>query len=108
MPPTTIMLHPSKGVVIHLNKDQSSNESHGGGHPVGLQPPQFKDVPDGAVLILYRQKFESPNLESLQKIFHNFINHPACNYFKRKSSQATAFQNIQAACKIGWKMEALR
>jgi hypothetical protein len=59
-----------------------------------------------AVLILSGRKFESPNLESLQKILHLFINEPTSDYFKKKSSHATAFENIQAACKAGWKSEA--
>ena len=61
-----------------------------------------------AVLILSGRKFESPNLESLQKILHLFINEPTSDYFKKKSSHATAFENIQAACKAGWKSEAMR
>jgi hypothetical protein len=54
-----------------------------------------------AVFILSGRKFESPNLES-------FINEPTSDYFKKKSSHATAFENIQAACKAGWKSEATR
>ena len=61
-----------------------------------------------AVLILSGRKFESPNLESLQKILHLFLNEPTSDYFKKKSSHATAFENIQAACKAGWKSEAMR
>jgi hypothetical protein len=58
------------------------------------------------VLILSGRKFKSPNLESLQKIMFLFMDKPACNYFKRRLPQATAFQNIQAACKAGWKTKA--
>ena len=61
-----------------------------------------------AVFILSGRKFESPNLESLQKILHLFINEPTSDYFKKKSLHATAFENIQAACKAGWKSEATR
>ena len=60
-----------------------------------------------AVLILSGRKFESPNLELLQKILPLFINEPTSDYFKKKSSQATAFENIQAACKAGWKTEPM-
>jgi hypothetical protein len=105
------MLHPSKGVVINLNKDQSSNESVGSNVEEVVQwdrSLRSSQTFQMTVLILSGQKFESPNLELLQKILHNFINKPPCNYFKRKSTQSTAFRNIQAACKIGWKMEASR
>ncbi len=61
-----------------------------------------------AELILSGRKFESPNLEFLQKILHLFINEPTSDYFKKKSSHVTAFENIQAACKAGWKLEATR
>ena len=60
-----------------------------------------------AVRILSGRKFKSPNLESLQKILHLFINEPTSDYFKKKSSHATAFENIQAACNAGWKSEAM-
>ena len=61
-----------------------------------------------AVLIFSGRKFKSPNLESLQKILHLFINEPTSDYFKKKSSHSTAFENMQAACKAGWKSEATR
>jgi hypothetical protein len=99
------MLHPSKGGVINLNKDQSSNESVGSNVEEVIQwgrSLRSSKTFQTAVLILSGRKFESPNLELLRKILHNFINQPPCDYFKRKSTQSTAFQNIQAACKIGW------
>jgi hypothetical protein len=105
------MLHPSKGVVIHLNEDQSSNESVGSNVEEVVQwdcSLRSSKTFQTAMLILSGHKFESPNLELLQKVLHNFINQPACDYFRSKSTQATAFRNIQAACKIGWKTEASR
>ena len=59
-----------------------------------------------AVLILSGRKFESPSLESLQIILRLFTNEPTSDYFKKISSHATALENIQAACKAGWKSEA--
>ncbi len=61
-----------------------------------------------AVLIVSSCKFESPNLKFQQKIHLMFIAGHSCNYyFKRGLPQATAFGNIQAVCKVGWKMEEL-
>ena len=102
--------HPLKGN-IHLENDSSGNDSVDSEVEEVVQwdsslrnTKTFKTV----VLILSGCKFESPNLESLQKILHLFINKPTSNYFKKKSSHATAFVNIQAACKAGWKMEHTR
>ena len=102
------MWHPSKGV-IHLEDDLSGNESVDSDVEEVVQwdrslssTKTFKT----AVLILSGRKFESPSLESLQNILHLFIN--TSDYFKKKSSSATAFENIQAACKAGWKSEATR
>ncbi len=75
---------------------------------MGPQPPLDEDVPDGGADPL-RRKFKSPNLESLLKILLMFIADHSCNYyFKRMSPQATAFQNSQATCKVGWKTEVSR
>ena len=97
------MWHPSKGV-IHLEDDSSGNESVDSDVEEVVQwdrslssTKTFKT----AVLILSGCKFESPNLESLQKILHLFISEPNSNYFNKKSLHATAFENIQAACKAG-------
>jgi hypothetical protein len=101
--------HPSKGI-IHLEDDSSGNESVDSDVEEVVQwdcslrnTKRFKT----AVLILSGRKFESPNLELLQKILHLFINEPTSDYFKKKSLQATAFENIQAACKAGWKTEPM-
>ena len=100
----------SKGI-IHLEDDLSGDESVDSDVVVVVQwdrslrsTKTFKT----AVLILSGRKYESPNLESLQKILHLFVNEPASDYFKKKSSQTTAFENIQAACKAGWKSETTR
>jgi hypothetical protein len=97
--------------IIHLEDDSSGNESVDSDVEEVVQwdrslrnTKTFKT----AVLILSGRKFESPNLELLQKILPLFINEPTSDYFKKKSSQATAFENIQAACKAGWKTEHTR
>jgi hypothetical protein len=107
---TSAMWHPSKGV-IHLEDDSSGNEIVDSDVDKVVQwdrslssTKTFKT----AVLILSGRKFESPSLESLQKILHLFINEPTSDYFKKISSHATAFAKIQAACKAGWKLEATR
>jgi hypothetical protein len=73
---TSAMKHPSKEV-IHLEDDSSGNESVDSDVEEVVQwdrslssTKTFKT----AVLILSGRKFESPNLESLQKNLHLFIN----------------------------------
>ena len=102
------MWYSSKGV-IHLEDDLSGNESVDSDVEEVVQwdrslrnTKTFKT----AVLILSGRKFKSPTFELLHKILHLFINEPTSDYFKKKSSQATAFENIQATCKAGWKSEA--
>jgi hypothetical protein len=102
------MLHQPKRFTIHLVN--SGNESVGSDVEKNFQwdcslcsVKTFQT----AVLILSGYKFESPNLKLLQKILLMFIADHSCNYyFKRRSPQATAFGNIQAACKVGWNTEA--
>jgi hypothetical protein len=101
------MLHLPKGV-IHLA--DSGNESVGSEVEEIVQwdrSLRLTNTFQMAVLILSGHKFESPNLKLLQKILLMFIADHSCNYyFNRRSPQATTFENIQAACKFGWKTEA--
>ena len=60
-----------------------------------------------AVAILAGRRCESPNLESQQNLF-NFIDQPARDYFLSRSLQAKAFDEINVACKLGWKTEGMR
>jgi hypothetical protein len=59
-------------------------------------------------LILSVRRFDSPNLEEQQKILFNFIDQPAQEYFLGRSPQAKAFEELKAACKLGWKSETSR
>jgi hypothetical protein len=103
------MFHLPKGV-IHLAN--SSNENVGSDVEEAIwwdrSLPLMKTF-QMAVLILSSRKCESPILELLQKILLMFIADRSCNYcLKRRMPHATAFENIQAACKVGCKTEGLR
>ena len=58
-----------------------------------------------AVNILSGRKFNSPNLESQQKVLLMFICQSAHSYFQSKSSQAKAFDNLKETIHLGWSTE---
>ena len=56
-----------------------------------------------AVMILSGRAYSSPTLADQQKVLLRFVDEPAEIYFKRNSTQASAFKNIMFDCKSGWK-----
>jgi len=97
------MWHPSKGV-IHLEDDLSGNESVDSDVEEVVQwdhslssTKTFKT----AELILYGRKFESPNLESLQKILHLFINKHTSDYFKKNHRTQLPLRTSRPLARLG-------
>ncbi len=91
--------HPSSSATIvmsHLSKrdirlDDSGNENVGSDLEEIVQwdcSLCLTKTFQMAVLILSGRKFESPNLESLQKIILMFINDHPCNYYFKRTSQS--------------------
>jgi hypothetical protein len=58
-----------------------------------------------AITILSGRKYNSPNMESQHKVLLMFVDQPAHGYFRSKSSQAKAFDNLKEIIHLGWSTE---
>ncbi len=102
------MSFPSGGVV-NLKEDISSNEGGVGSNVEEIiqwdrELCQSKTF-SMALLILSSCVYNSPKLDDQKKVLLKFINSPAEEFFRRRSKQVMAFNNIIRDCKTGWKTE---
>jgi hypothetical protein len=99
------MSHPSNGIIDLYNSGDKSVGSDV--EEVVLWDKGLCDTKTfmTAVNILSGRKYNSPNLESQQKVLLMFIGQPAHGYFQSKSSQAKAFDNLKETIHLGWSTE---
>ena len=69
---------------------------------------QTKTYTTAFTILVSNRKYDGPKLDEQQKLLLRFINCPADDYFKRRSKEAKAFNELKAACKHGWKTETSR
>ncbi len=103
------MLFPSGGVVVNLKDNLFSNEEGNGSNVEEIiqwdrelcQSKTFST----ALLILSGLAYNSPKLDDQKKILLKFVDSHAEEFFRRRSKQVMAFNNIIRDCKTGWKTE---
>ena len=69
---------------------------------------QTKTYMTAFTILVSNRKYDGPKLDEQQKLLLRFINCPADDYFKRRSTEEKAFNELMAASKRGWKTEASR
>ena len=69
---------------------------------------QTKTYMTAFTILVSNHKYNGPKLDEQQKLLLWFIGCPADEYFKRRSKEAKAFNELKAACKHGWKTKTLR
>jgi hypothetical protein len=99
------MSHPSNGIIDLYN---SGDESVGSDVEEVVQwDKELRGTKTfmTAVTILSGRKYSSPNQESQHKVLLLFIDQPAHGYFRSKSSQMKAFDNLKEIIHLGWNTE---
>ena len=99
--------------IINLEDGSSSNKNNVGSDVDEIvrwdcELLQMKTYMTAFTILVSNCKYDGPKLDEQQKLLLRFIDCPADEYFKRRSKEAKAFNELKAACKHGWKMEMSR
>jgi hypothetical protein len=97
--------------IINLEDDSSSSNEGSVGSDVeeivqwDRELLQSKTYTTAYTILISNRKYDGPKVDEQRKLLLRFINCPADDYFKRRSKEAKAFNELKAACKRGWSTE---
>ena len=100
--------------IINLEDDSSSSNEGSVGSDVeeivqwDRELLQTKTYTTAFTILVSNRKYDGPKLDEQKKHLLRFIDCPADEYFKRRSKEAQAFNELKAASKLGWKTETSR
>ena len=99
--------------IINLEDDSSSDEGSVGSNVDEIvqwdrELLQTKTYTTASTILVSNHKYDGPKVDNQRKLLLRFIDCPVDDYFKRRSKEAKAFNELKAACKRGWKTETLR
>jgi hypothetical protein len=99
--------------IINLEDDSSSDEGSVGSNVDEIvqwdrELLQTKTYTTASTILVSNRKYDGPKVDDQRKLLLRFIDCPVDDYFKRRSKEAKAFNELKAACKRGWKTETLR